>query len=151
MSAYPVFNVDYYDNFRELLLGISEKYADKPAITWYTRRGEEQTRSYAQLGQDALCFGEALCVAGLQGEHIAIASENSYEWIYAFLGITASGSVAVCVDVEQSEQAILDMILRANVKNAGGFGVGGAFAIRSAFKKRRAHCCHRKLPGNAEH
>ncbi len=93
-----------------------KKYADKPAITWYTRRGEEQTRSYAQLGQDALCFGEALCVAGLQGEHIAIASENSYEWIYAFLGITASGSVAVCVDVEQSEQAILDMILRANVK-----------------------------------
>lgn len=116
MSAYPVFNVDYYDNFRELLLGISEKHADRPAVTWYTRRGEEQTRSYGRLGRDALCFGEALCLAGLQGEHIAIASENSYEWIYAFLGITASGSVAVCVDVEQSEQAILDMILRADVK-----------------------------------
>ena len=116
MSAYPIYQVDYYDNFRELLLGVSGKYADNPAITWYTRKGQEQMRTYRQLGRDALAFGEALIAQGLQGQHIAIASENSYEWIYAFLGITASGGVAVLVDVEQAIESILAMIERAEAK-----------------------------------
>ena len=116
MSAYPIYKVDYYDNFKELLLGISGKFADKPAITWFTRKGEERMRSYRQLGEDALAFGEALYAQGLRGAHIAIASENSYEWIYAFLGITASGSVAVCVDVEQAIESILCMIRRSDAK-----------------------------------
>ena len=109
MSAYPIYQVDYYKNFREMLFGIAQKYAQKSAITWYPRTGCAQTKSYRDLEMDALLFAEALCAHGLQGKHIAIAAENSYEWVCAFLGIVACGSVAICIDAKQTAESMLGM------------------------------------------
>lgn len=64
MSAYPIYQVDYYKNFREMLFGIAQKYAQKPAITWYPRTGCAQTKSYRDLEMDAFLFAEALCAHG---------------------------------------------------------------------------------------
>ena len=109
MSAYPIYQVDYYKNFREMLFGIAQKYAQKPAVTWYPRTGCAQTKSYRDLEMDAFLFAEALCAHGLQGKHIAIAAENSYEWVCAFLGIVACGSVAICIDAKQTAESMLGM------------------------------------------
>ena len=92
-----------------MLFGIAQKYAQKPAITWYPRTGCAQTKSYRDLEMDAFLFAEALCAHGLQGKHIAIAAENSYEWVCAFLGIVACGSVAICIDAEQTAESMLGM------------------------------------------
>ena len=113
---HPLFKVDYYDNFREFLYGIQKKYARRPAVTWYDRKGKEYTRSYDELCGDALAFGESLIGAGFQGSHVAIVGENSYEWLTAFYGVTASGSVAVCVDVEQPLESIRRMIFLADCR-----------------------------------
>ncbi|MEA4893184.1 MAG: AMP-binding protein [Peptococcaceae bacterium] len=111
---HPLYPVDYYNDFRQFLLGIREKFSSRPAVTWYERKGEECNRRYEELCGDSLAFGESLCAAGLQGSHVAIAGENSYEWLTAFYGVTASGSVAVCIDVEQSLEVIRRMIFLAD-------------------------------------
>ena len=105
-KAYPLNQVTYYNDYRSMLRDISEKYGQAPAVTYYSRDGQEHHHSYIQLEQDVAHLGEALCLSGLAGQHIAIVSENSYAWLVAYFGIITSGSVAVCIDIEQSDDTI---------------------------------------------
>ena len=53
--------------------------------------------------------GTALYEIGLGGKHIAIVSENSYDWIVAYFSIVCGGGVAVPIDKElpDKDQLIL--------------------------------------------
>ena len=46
MRKYALNQVDYYERFRDMIDGMAEKYADAPAISWFTRKQEEQGVSY---------------------------------------------------------------------------------------------------------
>ena len=112
ISFYPA---DRYVDYRAFLTGIKEKYSDKPALTWFTRKGEEKSLSYAAFAEAALSFGEALLADGIAGAHIGVAGENSAEWLIACFGIIASGSVAVLVDIEQPASIIESMLKETDV------------------------------------
>ncbi len=101
---------DYYDDFRQFLHGIARKYGDRPAVTLYTRKGVRVDHSYTDLERDALSFGTALLKNGFGGQHIAIVSENCYEWMVCYFGASSAGCVAVCVDIEQPEDKIVEML-----------------------------------------
>ncbi|MGI6665510.1 MAG: AMP-binding protein [Christensenellaceae bacterium] len=103
-----------YDNFKDYLVEIKRKYGGKTAITTFTRRGEEVAYDFTRLAEDAEAFAEVLLQNGYEKKHIAIAGENSYHWIVAYLGIVASGNVAVCIDVEQSDEIMREMIQEAD-------------------------------------
>lgn len=107
-----------YEDFLHFLLEIPGDYGEREALTYFTRRGEERTFTFTQLSEHALALREALFLQGLNGKHIAIVGENSYQWILAYLAIAASGGVAVCIDAEQPDEAIRDMILAADAQAA---------------------------------
>ena len=103
-----------YDTFPEFLSDIARRYADQPALTWFSRRQDAHNLTYRQLTGQAAALRQALCLRGSpSGSHIAIISENSAEWITAFLAVVSCGGVAVCVDTEQSDESIRDMVLRS--------------------------------------
>lgn len=110
MRKYALNQVDYYERFRDMIDGMAEKYADAPAISWFTRKQEEQGVSYRQLQQDVRCLQEMLIETGLAGKHIAIVGENSYEWLLVYFAANYCGSVAVCIDIEQPDETILQML-----------------------------------------
>jgi len=114
MKNYPLYPVECFDDFNTALMRLREKYGDAPAITVYDLLGAEHTHSFSEFTDDAEIFGEALMKAGYSGKHIAIASENCYEWMVALFGIAASGNVAVLVDVDQSVETINSMIARTD-------------------------------------
>jgi long-chain acyl-CoA synthetase len=115
-NPYPLYPVVYYDDFAQFAEGLANRYGDRIAITAYNRQGEESTYTYRRLRDDSLAFAKALWKNGLQGKNIAIVSENSYEWLVSFLGITYGGGVAVCIDIEQSEDSIHEMLSVADTK-----------------------------------
>ena len=49
MKRIPLNKADYYETFPAYLDGISRKFGEKPAITYFTRKQEAVTASYAQL------------------------------------------------------------------------------------------------------
>ena len=114
--SYPLYPIDYCDTFREFLKMIDGKFAEKIAVTWYNRQGQCNEKSYHQLVQESSAFAQSLFKAGLHQRHIAIVSENSYEWIIAYFGIILSGGVAVCIDIEQPTDVIHQMILDADAE-----------------------------------
>lgn len=112
-----LYTAPVYDTFLDYLNGIGSLYADRPALSWFTRKKEKVTLTYRELTQRATALRRALRASGLaQGTHVAIVSENSADWLSAFLAVTSYGCVAVCVDTEQSDDSIRDMIRRADAQ-----------------------------------
>lgn len=106
--------VQYYTTFKEMIDSICADAA-KPAISWFTRKGEEKGVDYGKLYSDILGLKESLCDRGLAGHHIAVLGENSYEWLLVYFAVTYCGATVVCIDVEQSDDTIEQMLIMADV------------------------------------
>lgn len=110
MKSYPLNPVEYYATVREMIEAIPAGREDCPAISWFTRKGEERGVTAGQLREDVRNLQTALTARGLAGKHIAILGENSYEWLTVFFACTYCGAVAVCVDIEQSDDTVRQML-----------------------------------------
>lgn len=99
----------YCENFAEFLTVIKE-FGDRQALTWYSRKGEKNTRTYDEFVSDVISLRKALIQIGLAGRHLAVVGENSYEWLLMYFAAVSCGAVAVCIDAEQSEETIRHMV-----------------------------------------
>ncbi|HWQ58160.1 MAG TPA: AMP-binding protein [Clostridia bacterium] len=117
MKNKAYFETPGYRDLGSMLMGLVAFDAAK-AVTWYDRAGAEHGKTYRELCRDAAAFAAALARNGFTGSHVAIVCDNSYEWLWTFFGITATGGVAVLVDVEQTKEMLVSMILRADAKLA---------------------------------
>ena len=115
MRKYPLNQVKYYSHFRELIEDLPEGREDAPGISWFTRKGEQQGVTLGKLREDVRNLQAAMVRRGLAGKHIAILGENSYEWLLVYFAATYCGAVAVCVDVEQPDDTIRQMLEMADV------------------------------------
>ena len=118
MRRHAYFESTIYNDLGSALLGMNARFSGRTALTWFERGGEAGSRTYGELAADSAAFAAALEREGLAGRSIAIVSENSYEWLWAFFGITASGGVCVMVDVEQTAETLCSMIKRAKAELA---------------------------------
>ncbi|MBE6895663.1 MAG: hypothetical protein E7477_01060 [Ruminococcaceae bacterium] len=115
MKKYPLNQVKYYNRFRDMLDDLVLGNDEKKAVSWFNRKGEEQGVTWGKFYSDIVSLQERLVDLGLAGKHIAILSENSYEWLLVYLSAVYCGAVAVCIDVEQSTETIKQMLDMADV------------------------------------
>lgn len=112
-----LFTAPVFATFQEYVSGIGSAYGDRPALSWFTRKKEEKTLTYRELTRQITALRRGLRATGLaQTSHVAIISENSADWITAFLSVTSFGCVAVCVDTEQPDDTIREMIRRSDAQ-----------------------------------
>ncbi len=81
------------------IFDISENFGDRYAVVEKVKK-QQVNYTVRQMHDRVKEIGTALYVLGLNGKHIAIVSENSYNWICAFFAIVCSKGVAVPVDKE---------------------------------------------------
>ena len=110
MKKYPLNSVEYYATFRDMIEKLPEGRENAPAISWFSRKGEENGVSLAKLRDDVRNLQAYFVRNGLAGTQIAILGENSYEWLLVYFAATYCGATAVCVDVEQSDETISQML-----------------------------------------
>ena len=115
MRKYPLNPIEYYSTFREMIENLPEGRENAPGISWFTRKGGEQGVSIGKLREDVRNLQAYFVKEGLAGKHIAILGENCYEWLLVYFATTYCGAVAVCVDIEQPDETILQMLDMADV------------------------------------
>jgi len=115
MKKYPLNEVEYYSTFREMIEALPDGREFCPCISWFTRKGEENGVTLGKLRDDVRGLATYFVKAGLAGRHIAILGENSYEWLLVYFAAAYCGSVAVCVDIEQPDDTIVQMLDMADV------------------------------------
>ena len=97
MKRYPLNQVKYYSLFRDMIDDLAVGNESKKAISWFNRKGEEDGVTWGQFYSDILNLQERLISLGFAGKHIAILSENSYEWLLTYFSAAYCGAVAVCI------------------------------------------------------
>ena len=90
--------------------GISIGNEDKAAISWFTRKGEEMGVDYGRFYSDVRSLAESFASLGFSGRHVAVLGENSYEWLLVYFASAYCGAVTVCIDIEQSDETIIQML-----------------------------------------
>ena len=110
MKKYPLNSVEYYATFRDMIEKLPEGRENDPAISWFSRKGEEYGVSLAKLRDDVRDLQACFVKYGFPGKMIAILGENSYEWLLVYFAAAYCGATAVCVDVEQSDETISQML-----------------------------------------
>lgn len=112
----PGYDALRYSTFPEFLDGLAAVYGDRTALSWFTRQKEEQHYTYREMTDRVRCLREAMCARNMAGKRVAIAGENSADWLLAFLAAVSCGCVAVCVDIEQPDEGIRDMLRRSDAQ-----------------------------------
>ena len=116
MKNFPRNDVTYYDTFDAFMDGIEKEFGDKTAVSWFLRNRTEESRSFRELAGEVSQLRGAICGRGLAGKNIAIVGENSYAWIVTYLAVASCGGTAVCIDAEQSNESIWQMMQMAEVE-----------------------------------
>lgn len=95
------------------LLERMEIYGERKCMV-EKRKKEIVEHSVKDFREDVFALGTALIDAGFKGKHIAIVSENSYNWVVSFFAITCGVGVAVPVDKELKDEDISMLITKAD-------------------------------------
>lgn len=113
---YPLYEVNHYETFREMLEDLKKRYGQREAVVTYKPDGTRQSFSFVRLNDDSLAIAAALSSMGLAGCHTAVAGGNSYQYLVTMLGVVLAGGIAVTLDTEQAEDVIHRMTARAGVE-----------------------------------
>ena len=104
-------DIDAANNLVELFLKRADENGDKPFLG-AKRQGSWQTISWREAADQVCVLAESLRGLGLvDGDRVALVSENRPEWCIADLGIMAAGCITVpayTTNTERDHQHILD-------------------------------------------
>ncbi len=93
-----------------MLINSALVFGKRDAFHIKTLEGGIRSISFEQLRQDVDALGTALLHIGLQGRHIAVIGENSYEWVVTYLATVNGVGVSVPIDKELSEEEIANVL-----------------------------------------
>ena len=136
-KKYPYYENPQIRDLKDLLAVKAEAHPEKSAFV-YPVEGGEMNKDYIDLYNDVNALGTWMYGRKLQGKHIAIIGENSYEWIVTFFACINGGNVAVAIDKGLPENEIAELLKKGdcNVVMVSG-------ACKNKIKKksgRRIYC-----------
>ncbi len=93
----------------------SEEFGDRIAVVEKIKK-QDVAYTVKQFHDKVRELGTALYELGLNGKHISIVSENSYNWIVTYFAIVCSGGVAVPIDKELPTKDISMLISKGDAE-----------------------------------
>jgi len=116
-SKTGLYDVRTITDLRDLVHQSAEIYGDADAfLVKDLRSGVTRSVSFRQFQRDIQALAVALRERGLQGTHIAIVSENRYEWCVSYLAIACGGSIVVPIDRELPEHELATLLQRSGAR-----------------------------------
>ena len=99
----------------EIIENSIAKFADYDAVIW-PEKDEIVRRTYREMGEDIARIRSGLHEAGFtEDAHIATVGRSSYPWVTTFYGALTGNSVIVPIDMNLSDDDIIDELNRGDV------------------------------------
>lgn len=114
-KPYALYEVPQIRDVKELLGCKEKQMPENIAFTYSVSRGRAVEKTYHDFYCEVNALGTWEYQKGFRGVHIAIISENSYEWLLAFCSIVNGGNVAVPIDKELPKEEIAHLLCQADV------------------------------------
>ncbi len=118
MKNYPLHEAPLYENVRELVNTIEEKYSEDIAYSYKIKPFDEKVQeiSYRRLAHDVRCLSTELLARGLKGKQVALIGKMSYGWAISYLAMLSVGVVVVPLDPEWTTEDLAETVKKAECK-----------------------------------
>ena len=113
----PELHADDTTTIAELVRNAGKTFGDKTFLKW-EQDGTVYEKSYAQISADTdklAAWAEEQAEAYGHKLHVALLGKTGYEYLTVLLGVTASGSVAVPLDVQLSPDNLVANARKADI------------------------------------
>ncbi len=112
-----IYNTRTFNTLIEMLRQSTELHGDKSAYMFRRKpHGKILTRTYSELVANIEELGTALIDLGLQGERIALAGENCYEWVVSYYATVSGVGVVVPLDKLLPAGELIELLKRSKSK-----------------------------------
>ncbi len=113
---YPLYEVSPLTDFKDMLAKAVSEAGDKVAIRYYTNYAKKEIRdvTYSEFKSESEALGTGLASLGVTDAHIAMVSENSYQWILTYLTVLNSEGVYVPIDKELPFNEIINILAHSD-------------------------------------
>lgn len=101
-SNYPLYETTHFEDFRELVENVAERYPDRPALVYRNnpKDPEPSQVTFAEMRDYVRDLGTALVDMGLRDKNVAVVGECLVGWVYAYFALLATGCILVPIDKE---------------------------------------------------
>ncbi len=103
-------DVKHFDTVKEILQNAVDEAGDKIAYKYFNVKNEVLEVSYRAFQADTFALGTAITMLGMEGAHVAMMGNNSYEYLTLYLTMLQSNGVFVPIDKELPEQDLLNVL-----------------------------------------
>lgn len=115
-KPYDLYELSLIRDFKDMIIQKKERKPDDIAFTYSKGRNQIVKKTYREFYDEVNTLGTWLYKHNLQGKHVAVLGENSYEWLMCFFAIACGGGVAVPIDKELPVEEIKNMLIKADVQ-----------------------------------
>ena len=105
-----------YENIKDLIYDISQKYNQRTAFVIKHKNGDEieyENISYLKLLEEINYLGTKFFDLGLKGKRVAIVGRNRYEWALTHLSNLLGGIVSIPLDKELQIEELENCLIRS--------------------------------------
>ena len=110
------FNVEEYNNIKELITASVNKYKNKPAFVIKHKQDDQveyENISYNQMLNDINGLGTAFYSMGLKGKRVAIIGKNRYEWFLTHLTNLFGSIISIPLDKDLQLEELESSLIRS--------------------------------------
>ncbi len=102
--------VSHAETVREILDRAANDAGDKIAFKYFARGNEVKEVNYRDFQHDTHALGTALVKLGMEGAHVAMIGNNSYEYLTIYFAMMQSAGVFVPIDKELPDTDVLNIL-----------------------------------------
>lgn len=115
-KPYDLYELPLIRDLKDMIIQKKEQKPDNIAFTYSKGRNQIVKKTYREFYEDVNALGTWMHKQDLQGKHIAVLGENSYEWLVCFFAIVCGGGVAVPIDKELPAEEVKTLLEKADVQ-----------------------------------
>lgn len=115
---YPLYEVSPLTDFKDMLRQAVEQAGDKIAFRYFRDYAAKDIRdvTYNEFKRETEELGTGLASLGITNAHVAMVSENRYEWILTYLTVLNSEGVYIPVDKELPFNELMNILAHSDTK-----------------------------------
>lgn len=115
-KPYDLYELPLIRDLKDMIIQKKEQKPDNIAFTYSKGRNQIVKKTYMEFHDEVNALGTWMHKQDLQGKHIAVLGENSYEWLVCFFAIVCGGGVAVPIDKELPAEEVETLLEKADVQ-----------------------------------
>lgn len=99
---------------KEVVLYGSKNGGNKRQYIFHNANGVECEKAFNEVYYDYSGLGQYLYSIGVKNKHVAILSENTYEWIACFFALLTGGNITVPLDAKLSDKNLAEVLVKSD-------------------------------------